>query len=733
MTSADRTSLTLLARRTLRRRTLLLLAALLLGTSVLLAQVLPGSTWRYYRPGNTGIQGDYHEAIWVGPDGDPWIGGYDPGFEEGGLAKLVQAESRWINVSNVDYPVIGHPDTTGTARVSDIVPDALGNLWMSTWRGALRMNPAIGASTLVNFASASPELAEGGARDLDIAPDGTVWFALVGFGGAQGGVVRHTPGTSDWHTWTGGAAPQGGNNWPQLVWSVARVAVQPKPGGGYLVWADSENSSALVVFDSVTQLWTHHPFDFVPGALLEMPGKDCVDETGNLWMRRFAGFVGSDPVYSLDYRQPDGTWVSPPQLVLPAVTPPIWAFKAYGDGEALLADGNSRVWQLRGGAWEDLGIWREGAYTYALDLDAEGNVWVSGIGGAARHDVVSGLWQRYRVTNSGQFDAFNSDLAIDPATGHVYACANAGPGVGGMTEFDGVRWTGYNNAQYGLGVDWPFPNDNCQQVGVRTTIPAVVPNPTYDGHHQWDGTQWSDLGGASESRGLVEDSSGRLWSLGPYFDLRYLDGASWVPVDNNGAWGNNLQRDPTRPGTVWASTYAEIIRTDGAYRFSRTYDQFPELDIQSDVLGTVAAAPDGIAWLGSTQGIFRLDANGGTYQYFTSLGGISAMAASPLAVTPDGKLWYTVFDPFGSGPHGLVWFDGATAGIYSAPREGQPQWGGLPHAQIVALEVRSVAGGYELWMSCASRGIAVLFVPGANLFGDGFESGDPDRWSATVP
>src|SRR5687767_10256308 len=67
-------------------------------------------SWRYYRVGNTGIQGDYPEALWVGPDGDPYIGGYDPFFEEGGFAKFVQNENRWVNFSNVDYPVIGHPE-----------------------------------------------------------------------------------------------------------------------------------------------------------------------------------------------------------------------------------------------------------------------------------------------------------------------------------------------------------------------------------------------------------------------------------------------------------------------------------------------------------------------------------------------------------------------------------------------------------------------------------------------
>jgi hypothetical protein len=32
-----------------------------------------------------------------------------------------------------------------------------------------------------------------------------------------------------------------------------------------------------------------------------------------------------------------------------------------------------------------------------------------------------------------------------------------------------------------------------------------------------------------------------------------------------------------------------------------------------------------------------------------------------------------------------------------------------------------VPGGYELWMACASRGIAVLFVPTDSIFANGYE------------
>ncbi|MCK7520684.1 MAG: T9SS type A sorting domain-containing protein [Ignavibacteriales bacterium] len=34
----------------------------------------------------------------------------------------------------------------------------------------------------------------------------------------------------------------------------------------------------------------------------------------------------------------------------------------------------------------------------------------------------------------------------------------------------------------------------------------------------------------------------------------------------------------------------------------------------------------------------------------------------------------------------------------------------LPHAQIYDIEVKNIQNGYELWISCASRGVAVLKV-----------------------
>ncbi len=169
----------------------LLALAAVAGLEVGFAGAQETNSWRYYRPGNTGIQGDYNETIWIGADGDPWIGGYDPIAEEGGIARFVQAENRWINVSNIDYQVIGSANDLGYCRATDMVADGLGNLWIGTWRGALRMNLAAGPSSLVRFGPENSALPGGVTSDLTRAPDGTIWIS--GDGGLYALQPSHQP------------------------------------------------------------------------------------------------------------------------------------------------------------------------------------------------------------------------------------------------------------------------------------------------------------------------------------------------------------------------------------------------------------------------------------------------------------------------------------------------------------------------------------------------------------
>ncbi len=205
----------------------------------------PEYSWRYYRPGNTGIQGDNATSLWVDQNGDPYIAANTGNWGEGGFARFSQAENRWINYSNVDYSILGSFDNA-EVQILDIVEDYDHNLWMGNFTGALKFNPQQGISSVEKFDAGNSSL-QGFTFDVDLAPDSTLWFT-------SGGLVRYNPGSKQWSTWEG---------------SNIRIAVQPKPDGSYLVWSADTYFGYVFTFNSTTEEYTY----YTPEAIGDIAGK----------------------------------------------------------------------------------------------------------------------------------------------------------------------------------------------------------------------------------------------------------------------------------------------------------------------------------------------------------------------------------------------------------------------------------------------------------------------------
>lgn len=655
-------------------------------------------TWKYYTAGSTGILGDYSEALWLDSENNPYIAAYTPGWEEGGFSKLDVSQNQWENYSNVQYPVIGSIYDVGSSRISDIEEDGNGVLWMATWRGILKFDPLVGSSSLA-FWGASNSIHPGGkTNDIAVAPDGTIWATINSVTWGNGGLIHFDPTDNSMQYWGYGITA---NNWPSLIGYCDHVSIQTKPSGGYIAYIDGEGWNTMITYDSETNLFNLLPQNNIAGELVALPGNDCIDDEGNLWVLRFT--LPGEP-FSLDYLTPSGNWVSPNQPI--SVLDDIWAFKAIGNHEALITGLSSEIFHYSNSTWQSKGIWREGAYTYDLEMDNNGNIWVSGMEGAAKRDAITGLWQRYRITNSSQTDYWVQDLTIDEQ-GNVWMTGNAGPGIGGFQKFDGTTWTGFNEHTYGLGYPFPFPTDNTEAICFRPSNGQIVINPMYGFLHSWNGQTYKSLNYPNDrSKGLVEDSQNRLWSLGEYYNLKYFDDTNnlWIDVEFSG-WGSNIKKDPFKSGSIWACSGYQVLRTDGLTRFSKTVDDFVELNPQSDFFSTVIPGEENIAWVGSNQGLFKINTSTNTYQFYTSSNsGLVGESITPLAYTPDGKLWFTNFGSATTTQIGLYWFDGSEFGFFAVGDNG------LPHAQIKDIEVKQLENGYELWISCLSRGIAVLTV-----------------------
>lgn len=571
----------------------------------------------------------------------------------------------------------------------DIVEDYNGNLWMGNFKGALKFNPQTGIPSVENFDAGNSSL-NGFTYDIDLAPDSTLWFT-------SGGLVQYRTATGEWHLWQA---------------SGSRVTVQPKADGNYIVWSAEPYFGTVFSYNSATSQVSEYLPSSV-GEIAGLPGKDCVDDAGNFWALRMAA---NGDWETLEYQKPDGTWVYP--------TPPyqnisfyIDVFKAYGNGKALLVASTGETWMFDGSTWQNYGVWRPDQFNYGVEADDEGNVWVCGVGGAARRDHISGEWQRYRITNTSQIDYFVEDLSVGP-DGNIWFTGNAGSGYGGFQQFDGTRWTGFNEYTYGLGYPFPFMADNTQAIYCRPSNGDVVFNPTFNGIYGWDGENYYPYENLlTTSGGFTEDSQDRLWSLEEYGGLRYYNGTvnDWTNLPLTG-WGLRISNDPFLPGTIWAVTDYQILRTDGANSFSRTIDDFPG---SAAWFTGFAADANSIVWIGTWSQftstgstLIKLDVNAGTYRTWSYDEGwpFPGEHVRPLTITPDGLLWMQYDSEYPSTDAGLLCFDGTNVTVFPSSPGGVPQWGGLPNSTIKDLEVKQKTGGYELWMSCLGRGIAVLDV-----------------------
>ena len=191
--------------------------------------------------------------------------------------------------------------------------------------------------------------------------------------------------------------------------------------------------------------------------------------------------------------------------------------------------------------------------------------------------------------------------------------------------------------------------------------------------------------------------------------------ASWTTMPIIG-WGSKIIKDPTLPGTVWAMTDSEIQRTNGVDVLSIGAGNFP--GSASSLTGLVVEQ-DGTMWTG-------------TWTQFTSAGSTlikynpETMQSTvwshdegwpfpgehvrPLTVTPDGRIWMQYDSEFPSTVAGIFAYDGVNIDIYPSAPGGFPDWNVLPNSTIQDVEVKIIDGGYELWLSCLGRGIAVLTV-----------------------
>ncbi len=664
--------------------------------STLLAQQSP--SWRYYRPGNTGIPGDYVQAIHVDAQDRATIGAYIPVWREGGFSRYDGATDLWTCFSNVDHAAIR------SERVNDIEEASGGILWIATDAGLLRFDPGIGAASLTRFDETNTHLPVPQVRDVTIDPEGNLWLAMDRPSGG-GCLARFRVSENQWDLWT----TANGLPWASTLpgWNnIVRVAAVADPDGGFSVFFFGAGPGLGT--------WKNGSFSTgLPGwappagvTLTSLPFH-AVDPQGNIWFR-VAYQSGPSLFEGYSRRDPAGNWIT-------ISNPPnegraVQGMHALKNGRFVVGTSGGTV-HLWDGSWTPLGRWNDINHTYAFGEESNGAIWVGGIGGSARWD--GSAWQRHRISSDSMMGYHLWD--IDFHGDLVYMNGNAAPGVGGFNIFDGQYWTCVDDFNYGLGPVWGQPSDETRALRTRPNGNLVLA-PAGQRLVEWDGSQYTafDIEEGDDTTNLEIDGSGVVWASSDRTGLYRFTAAGAPrqrfdftnsPIFPGFGGIKDLARDPTSPSHIWIAQTNAAIRTDGTAWQTIMGTSLGLSD--SSLEGTILCAtgdPDGTVWIGSMSGLFHVTPATGAFAHYTAAN--SALPSDQVRhvhFAPDGSMWIASWD--GLAPLSAGGLTHLRNGQWTTYAYGNSR---MPHNQVNVLNSRVIPGGYELWVGLASPGAVVL-------------------------
>jgi ligand-binding sensor domain-containing protein len=423
------------------------------------------------------------------------------------------------------------------------------------------------------------------ARDVGVAPDGTLWLAL------EHGVCHFDGAACETYTEADGL----------LHNTVRTVAVAPDG----VVWVGTEQGVSR--FDGTS--WRNYPSD--------VPTNDlAIAADGEVWAAT-AGGVGR-------YFPSQDAWMTyVEEHDLPTMN--VQHVAAGPDGEVwtyVLWDG---IYRFDGESWQKIeGI---SGLVYDLAFAVDGTPWVAT---GSQHYPAGRLAYRAGDTWIDVSDTHGTDFSGIIATGP-------------SGELAAATWLGVAVHEDG---EWRLLRDGPTSNGVTTV--AVTPDGTAwfgfgdhststpgRGVSRLNGAEWQYFLDNAEVNVLAVAPDGSLWA-GVGCSVQRFDGLAWQTVGRckeDLPPGNIIGVDFTPDGTVWAASGLGLARFDG-----KTWTTFEKL------ANSVVAAPDGAVWISGWEGsqnsyyVARFD--GETWATY-KLADAYPDTFRASAVTPNGRVWDT--------------------------------------------------------------------------------------------
>jgi ligand-binding sensor domain-containing protein len=617
------------------------------------------ANWRYIRPSNTGLPGDYVTTISSDTCDNLWVGAYITFWEEGGVGEFDgQAWKNWTNFE-------GH---LPAARVRDIFFDKENHVWIATQGGLVHYDRDTIWETWNTSNSILPD------DDIyDIASDdqNNIWIVYNGGINGNGGLAK----------------------WDGTTWTVLSPTTSSLPTKNVfklviddqgIVWIAS--AIGLIKHDGLNFIVHHTGNSGISGNVV---GDLTFDENGLLWVLTSGGLNTFDGT----------TWNSHP-IVAPGTDYSSLDVKNGQIAIGILAS-TAGVAHYDGSAWA---FYPSSNHLYDVHFDNSGTLWVCGIGFIGKQ-ISGSNWKVFRKYNSGLADYSQRDIFIDNQNRKWFASGN-----GGHSFFDDVVWRTFGLHNNGF-EPYPFLTTSIGSATAQDTAGyiwmAVYANA--EGIGRWnESLNTFDIIYNEANTGvwmlnintLVIDSANRIWAGSNGYGIYMYDGNQWHTINQSNSmlvsdYINQLYVDQT--GDVWAGTHSGVVKFSGG-SLTGTLFSTSNSGIINDFVNEIVQQPNGIYWFGTGEGISKL--NGQTWTSYTEADGIGGRVVDGLAWDETNQLLYVGAYEVYYWPYygGLTVYDGTTWSTYL--QDSSP----IAHKQVEDIELDQFG---NVWMVTQTMGITI--------------------------